>query len=178
MLSAILGILGSGGFGSMVGLAGGYFNRKLDLEAKKVDHNYELAVRDKDREYMVAEYGQRLLVADKENLGKQIVAEGEVEVAGYAAMAKSYDFAVPTSADGWVDKASKVVRPVLTLAFFLFTCLIFWKVSVAVQQLSQPLPPDKLLELWIMVIQWVLFQAGVCIGWWFAMRPGKPFKFN
>lgn len=174
MLSIILGIFSSGGFGSIVGLVGGYFNRKLDLEVKQLDVQDKAAERahsllklDKEREYMVAEYGQKLQIATKEG-------ETATEVAGYNAMSESYKFAAPTSADGLVDRVSKAVRPLVTLIFLAFTAFVFWRLQLLVDALAVPLPPEQVMTLYKEAIEWVFFQAGVCIGWWFAMRPGRP----
>jgi len=176
MFSGLLAIFSSGGFGSLVGLVGGYFNRKLDLQAKGLEYAdkdkqraHELAKQNADLEFMKAEYTQRLQVANVE-------ADAEVEVAGYGAMGKSYQFAAPTSADGWVDKASKVVRPLLTIGFLLFTIYVFMKVQTLVNELQVQPDQTQVFKLYVTLIEWATFQAGVCIGWWFAMRPGRQPK--
>lgn len=173
MLSIILGIFGSGGFGSLVGLIGGYFNRKLDLENKKLDledhskqREFELKKQDKDLEFAKTEYANKIQIST-------IEADAVVEQAGYKAMQDSYNFAAPTPTDGWVDKASKLVRPILTILFLVFTGVIFYQVQLLVNKLVITPTPEQILELYKMIIEWVIFQAGVCIGWWFAMRPGK-----
>ena len=165
MLTLLLSLLGSSGFGSLLGLLGGVLNRFIDYKYKKQDQDFELAKLDKQREFMKDEYQARLDVATVE-------AEGEVEKAGYNALAASYSFAVPTAADGWVDKASKLVRPFLTICFFFFTLYIFGKISSLIGGFEK-LTQTELISIWKTVIDWVLFQAGVSIGWWFAMRPGK-----
>lgn len=180
MLETILGIFGSGGFGSIVGLVGGFMNRKLDLEVKKLElsakaaeREHDLARMDKEKDFMLAEMGQKNRIADKELEGEKVKADAEVEVAGYGALAESYKFAAPTPADGLVDKASKAVRPLLTLLFFVFTCIIFWQVQQLVDALQVAPTPEQVLKIYVTLIEWALFQAGVCIGWWFAMRPGR-----
>lgn len=173
MLEIILGIFGSGGFGSIVGVIGGYFNRKLDIEAKRIDledhkeqRAHDLLKQEADRKYMESEYAQKIQVST-------IEAEKAVEVAGYGAMAESYKFAATTSKDGWVDTFSKAVRPIITLCFLLGSIIIFWELQKAVDALQSSMHPKEILKLYILVIEWILFQAGICIGWWFAMRPGK-----
>lgn len=180
MLTVILGLLSSTGFGSVIGLAGGMVNRFLDLktkamemEFKKIDNAHELSIRDKDKEIMLAEYEQRGKIADKENIGKQIETDGVVEAAGYNAMAESYKFALPTSKDGWVDKVSKTVRPLLTLCFFGLTIYVFAVINALMKELGVAPSPEKIVEIWIKIIEWFMFQAGVAIGWWFAMRPNR-----
>lgn len=183
MLEIILGVLGSGGFGSIMGLVGGFMNRRLDLEVKKLeietkraDQAHDLARMDKEKDFMLAEMGQKNRIADKELEGEKAKADAEVETAGYGAMTESYKFAAPTAADGLVDKMSKAVRPLLTLLFFIFTCVIFWQVQQLVSALQVAPTPEQVFKVYVMLIEWALFQAGVCIGWWFAMRPGKMLR--
>ena len=78
MLETILGILGSGSVGSIVGVVGGYMNRKLDIEVHKIDiednkakRENDLLKMDKEKDMMQAEYAMRVQVADKENEGKK-----------------------------------------------------------------------------------------------------------
>ena len=171
MISAILAILGSSSIGSIIGLLGGLANRWLDQKNKKADQEFELKKLEAEREFMKEEYSHRIQVTT-------IEAEGRAEAAGYDAMAASYSFAVPTSQDGIVDKISKVIRPLLTLAFFFFTIYVFSEISLLMKERSIALDDDKVLELYTYTIQWIFFQAGASIGWWFAMRPGKVPTFK
>jgi len=163
IISALLSLLSSGAVGSLVGLIGGYFNRKLDLQAKDKDHAFELAKLDKDLEFMKTEYEQKTRVAT-------IEGETAETVAGYNAMAASYSYA-PITGDSGIDKFSKIIRPILTLAFFVFTLYIFIQVSSLVN--TNPITQEEVAKVYQTLVEWVLFQAGVSIGWWFAMRPGK-----
>jgi hypothetical protein len=163
MITSLLTFLSSGVFGSLIGIAGGYLNRKMDLQIKKLDLEHELKVKDKDLEFMKAEYEQRTKVAT-------IETEGATEVAGYNAMASSYSFAVPDPNTG-MGKFSAFVRPFLTICFFAFSVYIYYTVS---KQLSISVISGASMEkIYITLIEWILFQAGVCIGWWFANRPSK-----
>jgi len=181
MLSAILAILGSGSFGSIIGLVGGLLNRKVDLQAKEMEYKDRQAKREHDlktktaeREMMQAEYNMRLQVSDKENEGKQIDADKEIEVAGYSAQSESFKFAAPTSADGGVDRLSKAIRPILTILAVTFTAYIYYTINELMRQYQVAPDPAIVVKMWVMVIEWAVFQSGVIIGWWFAMRPGKP----
>lgn len=164
MLTSLLTFFSSGAIGSLVGLIGGYINRRLDLESKKMDHKQELDIKDKDLEFMKAEYEQRTKVAE-------IEVAGATEVAGYAAMQESYKYANPTG-DGVVDSFSKIIRPFITLAFFFLTVYIFMQLS---QKLSISIISQESMEkVYLTVIEWILFQAGITIGWWFANRQSGP----
>lgn len=163
MITSILALLTSGSFGSLLGLIGGYLNRKIDIQLKKMDLEHELKMKDKDLEFMKAEYEQKTKIAT-------IETEGATEVAGYNAMTASYSFAEP-DANTFVGKMSQAVRPLLTFLFFIFACYIYYtiaqKISISV------ISGENLEKILITLIEWFLFQAGVCIGWWFANRPSK-----
>lgn len=172
ILGGLGALLGSTGFGSIFGGIMGYFNRKADLELKKLEfadkdkqRAHELAQRDKDAQLMAQEWAGRERVA---------IVEGEAaaEQAAAAALAESYKFAQP-------DKGSRMaafssfVRPFISIAYFLISSfgsawILYYAFTVAKVQLQ----PAEWLELVRYVIQWVAFMAGATIGWWFAMRPG------
>ena len=102
----------------------------------------------------------------------------KVEAAGYDALTASYGNDKATYGNAWVDGVRGVVRPILTLLFFILSCIVFGIVAQYVWVRGVPLTNDQLYELFKYCIYWVLFQASVCVGWWFAMRPGNksPFK--
>ena len=114
MLSVLAGILGSSGFGSLIGWLGGAANRWIDLknrdkdiEVLKLNHEHDLAKLDKEREFMLAEYQQRTQIAT-------IEGEAKVEAAGYDALTASYGNDKATYGNAWVDGVRGVVRPILT----------------------------------------------------------------
>jgi len=126
---------------------------------------------DKEHLYMLEEAKEKVRIA---------VVEGEalVEAAGYAAMKESYNFADTSTEDGWVDKVSKVIRPLLTLSFFFFTIYAFAKIQGLMDSLEAKPSVEQTLQLYTYAIEWIFFQSGAAIGWWFAMRPGKNPVFS
>jgi hypothetical protein len=120
ILLGLIKLLSSAGFGTIFGGVMGLFNRKADLEVKKLDlqdasdqRTHELAMRDKDAAIMAQEWAARTQVA-------QIEAGATVEKAGFDALAKSYDFAKP-AAGGKMEAFSAFVRPFISLSYFLVT---------------------------------------------------------
>jgi hypothetical protein len=170
MLTILLSLLSSSGFGSIVGLVGGMINRKFDLQDKNAERTFELAKMDKEAIQMEAEWKHKTVVAG-------IEADAVIESSAYKAMEKSYDFAVTTSEDGIVDKISKMIRPLITICFFFFTIYVFYKINSMMVELKVTPDPEDVISIWKSSIEWILFQAGVSIGWWFAMRPGKSPTF-
>lgn len=179
MLSAILGILGSAGFGSIFGALGGIANRWMDMKAKRLEmevqaqqNRFDLDKMEKQREFMLEEAAANLRVT-------QVQTDGLVEQAGYQAMERSYDTMKPTGV-GWIDAISQLVRPFLTAAFFAFMVYMWIELQgrmSAYLAITDSTPKD-LIDLYIDITKGIAFQAFACLGWWFAMRPGKPPQFR
>lgn len=162
---AIIKLIGSAGFGTIFGGLMGLANRTVDLKAKKMDHDHELAMRDKDAAIMAQEWAARDKVAATE-------AAGKAEVAAYDALSKSYEFAKPGKG-GKMEAFSSFVRPFISVAYFLVTSagaayILYYAFHVAGLKLNG----EQLFELVMYVISWIAFMGGATIGWWYAMRPG------
>lgn len=172
IVGALIKLLGSAGFGTIFGGLMGLFNRKADLEAKRIDmddrekdRQFQLNMRDKDAALMEKEWAGRTQVA-------QIEGEAKVDAAAYDALAKSYDYAKPKPG-GKMEAFSSFVRPFISLAYFLVSsigsvAILYYAFKVYDLKLSA----DQLYELVMFVVSWVAFMAGTTIGWWYAMRPG------
>lgn len=167
MLTIILAILKSSGFGSLIGWVGGAINRFIDLKSKKMDHAHELDMRKEDRETMRLEWESRTKVAS-------IEGEAKVEAKAFDTMAASYLNDKAAYGGGRVDVVRGLVRPVATIVFttaaIIQTGFIFW---VAFFVLDMDFTQQQIYTLLEYAILWIFFQAGVCLGWYFANRPGK-----
>jgi hypothetical protein len=169
----IIKLISSAGFGTMFGGVMGLFNRKADLEAKRLEREetkdrqvHELAMRDKDAAILDKEWAGRLQVAQAEGSAK-------VDLAGFDALAKSYDFA-KAAPGGKMEAFSSFVRPFISLAYFIVTSAgAAWILYYAFMVRNITLTNDQWYDLVMYVIAWIAFMAGATIGWWYAMRPGK-----
>lgn len=165
-------VLGSTGFGTIFGGLMGWLNRKVDLEAKRLEY----ADKDKQREHELLQRDKDALIMEKEWAGRERVAavEGaaQVEQEQYKALAESYKFAEP-------EKGSKMaafaafVRPFISIAYFLISSLgAGWIIYYAFKVKGVDFSDAQWHELLMFVIEWIAFMAGATIGWWYAMRPG------
>lgn len=173
ILLGLIKLLGSAGFGTIFGGIMGIFNRKTDLEAKRLDledakdrRAHELAMRDKDAAIMEKEWAGRLQVAQAEG-------EAKVDAAAYDALTKSYEFAQPEKGSR-MAAFSSFIRPFISLCYFIVTSIgSAWIVYYAFSVKNIVLSQEQWYDLLMYVIAWVAFMAGATIGWWYAMRPGK-----
>lgn len=161
----LIKLLGSAGFGTVFGGVMGFFNRKADLQYRKMELDYELKQREVDAQILEKEWAARVKVANVE-------AESRVEEAYAQTMAKSYEYAQP---EGKRMKAfSSFVRPFISLAYFIISSIgagyiLYYAFNISKVQFTN----SEWFELANFVISWVAFMSGTTIGWWYAMRPGK-----
>jgi len=165
MLTTIVALLSSSGVGSLIGWVGGFLNRKIDLQAKKDEYSYNLSVRDKDLEQTKAEIAGQIAVADK-----------QIEVAAYGAMAESFKEQSNLVGNlkgkwAWVDALSKLIRPIVTIIFLLTSISLSIYIVTKAYNSGIEFSKEDWKELLTYIVHWIFFQSGVVIGWWFANRP-------
>jgi hypothetical protein len=180
MLSAILALLSSSAVGSVIGGLFAWMNRKVDIDAKRLDllHEqarwaHELAVKDKD-----------LAIANAEADGRERVSivEGDarIETARMGAIAASQT-ADQITADElsqagrlrWllvlISAFRKAIRPMLTVALLaatLYLNLILIMDFVSSEQLT----PEQRFDLQTQAWAWIAGQAAIVISYWFCSR--------
>lgn len=183
MISEILVLLGSGPVGALIGGVLGYYNRKTDLELKRIDMeqerskwSHEVTLRQADLEQVKAEAAGRREVA-------QIEGEASAETARMEAVARAQASDRVTAAElkaaGKWGRALLVtgtflqvmVRPVLTTALVgvaLWMGLeLLWMLRA---KTWGTLAPTEQKELALQALSWVMAQASACIQYWMVSR--------
>lgn len=172
MLATLTSILGSTGFGALLGGLGGVANRFIDiklksmeLEAQKVRNQHELDMRDKDLAQVQAEWDSREKIAT-------IEGEAKASDAAYGAMAASYGADKASYGIKGVDGLRGVIRPLITLLFtgytmYLVTMLNYYAPRAAITP-----------TLFADTVAWVFFETSVVVGWWFGARAGTQKTFG
>lgn len=181
MIAGILSILGSSAFGTILGGLFAIFNKKADLETKKLElqhevakWTHELSVKDKDLAY-----------AQQEQAAKRdvilIEADSAIEQSRMAAIAGA-QAADRLTADEiraagklkWMlivaDVLNRLVRPVLTGvlagAAIYVNLLLVANLSQAWESYTQIQRYDAALQ----AFAWLTGQAAACISYWFVSR--------
>lgn len=176
LIAIIAKLLGSNFMGSALGWIGGWLQRKQDIEVKKLEladadkaRAHEVNLRRIDIEVMQAE------IAGKERIAS-IEAEGKVEAAQMDAIAKGYE--TQFAGEGWVASFSRAIRPVVTLWFVVASSAL----TIAVILLATRAGVEFTAADWRSwlgyVLEWTMFQAGLVIGWWFAIRNSQVPKLS
>lgn len=174
MIAAILSLLSSNVAGSLIGWIGGWLNKredraimKLQLEDKVNQRSHELQMKNVD-----------ILIMEKELAGKEKIAVIEQESAeskaAYGLLAESYKHDSTLKGSASVESFRAIIRPLLAGWFTVIACLqtaviiylgfVLYKINFSTEQM---------FELVKYSVMWVFFQAGVCIGWYFANRSSQ-----
>ena len=172
MLAILTSILGSTGFGALLGALGGVANRFIDiklktmeLEAQKVRNQHELDMRDKDLAQVQAEWDSREKIAT-------IEGEAKSSEAAYGALAASYGADKTTYGIKAIDGVRGLIRPLITL---LFTGYTMYLITV----LNYYAPKSVITPaLFADAVAWVFFETSVVVGWWFGARAGTSKNFG
>lgn len=168
IIALIVKLLGSNAVGSALGWVGGWIQRRQDIEL----HRLDLADADKQRAHEIAQRRVDIEIMDREIAGKEriasIEAEGKVEAAALDAIAAGY--ATQFSGTGKAVGFSKVIRPLITLWFVVASSLLTGAVVWFAVRAGVQFTPEEWRAWLSYVLEWTMFQAGVVIGWWFAVR--------
>lgn len=171
VVKALGGILGSSSIGSAIGWLGGLLNRKVDLEAMRISNEDKAAERAHQENLKRIDVEVMKMEAESRERAASIEAGARIEVAGWEALQGSY------AHDSSLKEGSfsKLVRPLLTFSFgmasLVMAGVLLW-VAFAVYNVR--FDDAQWHELVMFVVQWVFFQGGLTVGWWFANRPSKP----
>lgn len=167
MITFLVSLLSTSGFGAIIGWIGGLTNRWMDYKTKTLDIQmqqnqfaHEQSMRDKDLEALQVEVNGKMEIASLEAATKS-------EEAGFDALKASYAHD-SSFGSGRIDGFRKLVRPIITAAFMALILYINYCVWYKLDSVST-LTREDIME----IIRWTLFEASVVIGWWFAQRPSE-----
>lgn len=73
----------------------------------------------------------------------------------------------------WIDGIRGLVRPALTIILTFAALVINLVVLDKLISVWDTVTPEARLVLTTSTVEWVLFQASIAIGWWFAHRPSS-----
>ena len=181
MLSAILSILGSSAFGSILGGVFAFLNRKADMQAKQLDlehearrWGHELAVKDKDLEYAKMEAQGRKDVAIVEGEAAMETARFQAIAAVQAAEAVTAEELKAAGKMRWLlvlgMAFNRFIRPMATVilasAAIVVNLLLMNKLAESWTGLTTAQQYDAAMQ----AFAWITGQASAALGYWFVAR--------
>ena len=175
MLSAIVAIFGSTGFGTVIGLLGSAFTRwdERQKQAQEFEQNFKLA--QLSIEELKLEQAHELAVVDKEIDKAEVESEIVVNEGELSAFKTSLIEGNKKSAIRWVEGFNSLMRPLITL-FFLG--VVTW-LTVEVHELVgglDALTHSEIMDLYVKIIATILFLTATSVTWWFGARPSSDKK--
>lgn len=173
LFTGLASLLSSSAVGVLFGHLFGWLNRREDARQKRfeLEHDerrweHELKLRDKDRELLQAEYTARAQIASIEVEGKIAQADADALGAAHAADKATYG-------NVFIDGVRGLVRPVLTGALVGMALYVNYMLLALLREAWPTLTPADRLKLTLLALEWLFFQAGAAIGFWFGSR-GQP----
>lgn len=171
--TGLVSLLSSSAVGVLFGHLFGWLNRREDARTRQFELAHEekrwahdLLMRDKDREMLQEEIKGRAQIAS-------IEAEGTIAQADATALKAAQDADRATYGGGKVDAVRGLVRPILTAALVGVALYVNFVLLSLLQDVWPTLDTGDRLKLSFMALEWLFFQAGACIGFWFGSR-GQP----
>lgn len=157
-----LDILGSAGFGSVVGGVFGYLSKREEREniKMKLDHELDMIRARTDATIEVARMG----IEEAEIAGSLLVEKIE---------AKAFE-ASQQSASKWSNNLKSCIRPLILLALMFQSYMIF----VSLEKITGGLisfDPEEILSLYRIFVLSVTSLTATAVGWYFAARSSKQF---
>lgn len=177
MITALLSLLGSSAVGSIIGGVFAFLNRKVDIDAKRLDHSHELELRRSDMELARLEAEGRLQVAMVEADG--LAEAARMQAIGQAHMADALS-AGQIKAAGRVggfllvftDVFRRLIRPAITVALVGAALWLNWLLIERLGAGWEQLPTTMQFEAAMQAFAWITGQASAVLGYWFVSRGG------
>lgn len=160
MIETIVGLLSAPVVSGVVGMVGGYLNKRQEIKAMKERNAHELEMTKQNRETAVTV--SRLKVEELEVAGKWRTEEQNAKSFGYSQRSKSV----------FSDAVRSVVRPIILL-FAGHVVATNMKATQTIIEQAGGLPAEKLTTLYeTQVISMISIFTMGC-GWYFGERMSK-----
>ena len=169
MIPAILSVLGSSGFGAILGTAGAWLTRKEERKKQKQEHAFQIAMSKISLEESKLDREHELAIADKE----RIQAETEGQIASELIDSESFKESIISSRIKTgvkaIDGIRALMRPLITVYLLIITTWMSLKIAALVGGMES-LDPVELFNLYKSIIENIIFLTVTAVTWWFGTR--------
>jgi hypothetical protein len=169
MISAIISILSSSGFGAILGTVGAFFTRAQETKKQKLDHDFQIAMAKLNLEESKLDREHELAIADKER--KQAETEGEIskELIDAESFKESVISSRVKSGIKIIDGIRALMRPVIAIYLLVISTMVAIDISLVVGGIDS-FDHDKLFILYSGIISDLSFLTMTAVTWWFGTR--------
>lgn len=169
MIPAILSVLGSSGFGAILGTAGAWLTRKEERKKQKQEHDFQIEMSKINLEESKLDREHELAIADKERKH----AETEGQIAGELIDSESFKESIISSriksGIKIIDGIRALMRPLITVYLLIITTWMSLKIAALVGGMES-LDPEELFNLYRSIIENIIFLTVTAVTWWFGTR--------
>jgi len=176
MLELITGGLSSLLAGGATGLLGSLISRFSDykLEKLRFENKRKLMEQENEQIRMEAEFAYK--VTDREASRLENIAGDDLQKGSYGADVAKY---LPAATGkyarffmGTVDFIRGLIRPAVTIFLLIVTYKIAAQLHAIIIQIDgQLVSVEQAYELWVQVINQILYLTSAAVLWWFGSRP-------
>ena len=165
----IVDLFTSGGFGAVIGLAGGIATRWQQAKMDQAKFKFDVDMANVRKEEAKIEAEHELAIADKEMERSQVEGAIAVEVVNSEAFKEGLKVQRIATGIGFVDAVRGMMRPVITVYLLGLATWLAVKVHIMVGGLGS-LPAETVSALYLQIVNDVFFLTTTSVAWWFASR--------
>lgn len=163
-------LLASSGFGTIIGIAGSWLQKREDRKILELSHKHEIEIASLKQKADQSKFDCNIKLADKGIERSKI--EGEIKEnldfsQGFVASMKTMD---TISGSKVVDGIRSLMRPILSVYLLTIATILTLSVGKLVGGMKS-IPETVLLDLYKSVIFEIIFMTSVAVTWWFGSRP-------
>jgi hypothetical protein len=167
-MGTLISFLGSGAFGSLLGSAFAWLNRREERAAQKdkFAHDEAMAKLENDQQIAMANKA----IEQTTETGKQVVAAKEADA--FTESQKAANTAAVSSSptlSAIRDVLNGIVRPVVTLYTLVLATVLSFQIARLVGGLGS-LDHAALVTMYAGVIDQIFFLTNLTVSWWFGAR--------
>lgn len=165
-------ILGSTGFGGLLGGIFSIFTKREDRKLVESRQNHEREMRGMDMQEQQMTQQHEITLADKQIQRAESEGKMKNELLESEGFVNSLKNATVNTGVAIVDAVRGLMRPLITVYLMIMTSYIAYRVSTLVGGI-EALPVTEIYDLYREIILQVLCLTSLAVAWWFGSRPPK-----
>lgn len=176
MITAILGLFTSSGFGALIGLFGSWLTKKEEAKAAKMKYEYEAKLAEIRKQEAEIEFKYQVQLIDKKIDLAETEGETQQEIANTEAFKESLKEQSRIYKSVFVEALRGIMRPAITIYLLIIATIITVKIGGFIGGMKISLTFEEMLILYKEIIMQILFLTTTSITWWFGSRPSSQRK--
>lgn len=171
-MDVILDLLGGGALGGIVGAIASIFKGAQERKQKEAEMSHEYRMTELSLKDAAQQYSHELGMADKGI--QRAEAEGAIQsdIAETEVFGKSIVEGLKDTGIAFVDAIRGLMRPLITVYTLAIATYLAINVAALVGGLDS-LQKDYVMQLYMRIIDDLMFLTMLAVSWWFGSRPNR-----